>query len=101
MAGRPVIGLRGVLGKMKLPVERVLHIDHLLLMQGLNTYEAKTKARAGSNLPRYCCRQIGAKAAAYPALFVCVESPIRSIRTFVPGFRCAAVAASNNRGGSP
>jgi len=46
VAGRPVIGLRGVLGKMKLPVERVLHIDHLLLMQGLNTYEAKTEAKA-------------------------------------------------------
>src|SRR5260370_28686727 len=37
----------------------------------------------------------------YPALLVWVESPIRSIRTVVPGARTAAVVASNARGGSP
>ena len=41
------------LEKVKLPAERVLHIDHLFArMQRLNTYEAKTNAmtRIGSNL---------------------------------------------------
>jgi Globin len=41
------------LEKVKLPAERVLHIDHLFArMQRLNTYEARTNAmtRIGSNL---------------------------------------------------
>ena len=41
------------LEKVKLPAERVLHIDHLFArMPRLNTYEAKTNAmtRIGSNL---------------------------------------------------
>ena len=41
------------LEKVKLPAERVLHIDHLFArMQRLDTYEAKTnaKTRIGSNL---------------------------------------------------
>jgi hypothetical protein len=41
------------LEKVKLPAERVLHIDHLFArMQRLNKYEAKTNAmtRIGSNL---------------------------------------------------
>ena len=41
------------LEKVKLPAERVLHIDHLFArMQRLNTYEAKTNTmtRIGSNL---------------------------------------------------
>ena len=37
----------------------------------------------------------------YPALSVWVESPIRSMRTVVPGLRAAAVAASNAFAGSP
>ncbi len=49
--------------KIKLAVERVLHIDHLFArMQHLNTYEAKTNTmtRIGSNLsqvlpPAFSC----------------------------------------------
>ena len=37
----------------------------------------------------------------YPALLVCVESPIRSIRTLFPELAVPRVAASNARGGSP
>jgi hypothetical protein len=53
-AGRTLVGPpRTCLEKVKLPAERVLHIDHLFVrMQRLNTYEAKTNAmtRIGSNL---------------------------------------------------
>jgi len=49
----PSLGLRDVPGRVNLPAERVLHIDHLFArMKRLNTYEAKTNAmtRIGSHV---------------------------------------------------